>query len=238
LRSHGRNTLDRSTPCLTRHHHTLCRHGEQLILSARERGASTMAGRRDDRDAESDLVCKRFSGRDALRDRCCFEMTLQMGFRLSVRLSIRVGQGYPLGTVVDEPSSDRRPGKGGRAGKASGRPVPVFAPAKPHILAWLQRMASTLKVQDPKKVTITAQRGRSRHRSPRPRPEDGGQWPMNSPQAPLTSTCPLQCPAPSPARRGHACQVGGTCLHLPLQALGHPTLRDAVGAPPLRGLDR
>jgi integrase len=63
-------------------------------------------------------------------------------------LSIRVGQVYQYGRVVDEVSIDRKHMKGGKAGKASGRTLPIFAATKPHILAWLQRMAGMLKVQD------------------------------------------------------------------------------------------
>ncbi len=111
-----------------------------------------MAGMRDYTDDELELVCNSFGGRYALRDRCYFEMALQMGLRVSEMLSIRVGQVYQFGKVMDEVSIDRRFMKGGRAGKASGRTLPVFAATKPHILAWLQRMASMLKVKDVKDI--------------------------------------------------------------------------------------
>jgi hypothetical protein len=52
-----------------------------------------MAGMRDTSAAEIDLGRQSFSGRDARRDRGCFEMALQLGLRLSVRRSIRVGRG-------------------------------------------------------------------------------------------------------------------------------------------------
>ena len=107
-----------------------------------------MAGMRDYTDDELDLVRQSFGGRYALRDRCYFEMALQIGLRVSEMLSITVGQVYQYGRVVDELSIDRKHMKGGKAGKASGRTIPVFAPTKPHILAWLQRMAAMLQVKD------------------------------------------------------------------------------------------
>jgi len=109
-----------------------------------------MAGMRDYSDAEIDLVRKSFSGRYALRDRCYFEMALQMGLRVSEMLSLTVGQVFQYGKVVDEVSIERKHMKGGKAGKASGRTLPVFASTKPHLLAWLQCMTRILNVKDPK----------------------------------------------------------------------------------------
>jgi site-specific recombinase XerD len=114
-----------------------------------------MAGMRDYTDVEIDLVRKSFSGRYALRDRCYFEMALQMGLRVSEMLSLTVGQVYAYGKVTDEVSIDRKHMKGGRAGKASGRTIPLFPATQPHILAWLQRMTSMLKLQDPKDLDPT-----------------------------------------------------------------------------------
>ena len=99
-----------------------------------------------------DLVRKSFSGRYALRDRCFFEMALQMGLRVSEMLSLTVGQVYQYGKVVDEVSIERKHMKGGKAGKASGRTIPLFPETHPHILAWLQRLAGMLKVQDSKAI--------------------------------------------------------------------------------------
>jgi site-specific recombinase XerD len=109
-----------------------------------------MAGMRDYSDEEIALVRKSFSGRYALRDRCYFEMALQMGLRVSEMLSLTVGQVYQYGKVVDEVSIERKHMKGGKAGKASGRTIPLFPETHPHILAWLQRMATMLHVKDPK----------------------------------------------------------------------------------------
>jgi site-specific recombinase XerD len=110
-------------------------------------GGHTMAGMRDYSDQEIDLVRKSFSGRYALRDRCYFEMALQMGLRVSEMLSITVGQCFQFGKVVDEVSIDRKHMKGGKAGKASGRTIPLFPETHPHILAWLVRLAAMLKVE-------------------------------------------------------------------------------------------
>jgi hypothetical protein len=83
-----------------------------------------MAGMRDYTDAEIDLVRKSFSGRYALRDRCFFEMALQMGLRVSEMLSLTVGQVYQYGKVVDEVSIERKHMKGGQGVRAHHSPVP------------------------------------------------------------------------------------------------------------------
>src|SRR5215217_5588462 len=75
-----------------------------------------MAGMRDYTDDELALVRKSFSGRYALRDRCFFEMALQMGLRVSEMLSLTVGQVYQYGKVVDEVSIERKHMKGGSPG--------------------------------------------------------------------------------------------------------------------------
>jgi hypothetical protein len=100
-----------------------------------------MAGMRDDTDAELDLVRKSFSRRYALRNRCFFEMALQIDLRVSEMLSLTVGQVYQYGKVVDEVSIERKHMQGGKAGKASGRTIALF-PRHPPILwpgysAWL-----------------------------------------------------------------------------------------------------
>jgi site-specific recombinase XerD len=67
-------------------------------------------------------------------------------------LSLTVGQVYQYNRVVDEASIERKHMKGGTAGKALGRILPVFAPTKPYILAWLQYMTSMLHVKDAKDI--------------------------------------------------------------------------------------
>jgi integrase len=129
-------------------------------------GGYTMAGMRDYTDEELEIVRNSFGGRYALRDRCYFEMALQMGLRVSEMLSIRVGQVYQYGRVVDEVSIDRKHMKGGKAGKASGRTLPIFAPTKQHILAWLERLAGMLKVADVKDLDPTLPLFMSRVRNP------------------------------------------------------------------------
>lgn len=106
-----------------------------------------MSGMRDYSDEEIDLVRKSFSGRFALRDRCYFEMALQMGLRVSEMLSIAVGQVYQYGKVAEEVSIERKHMKGGKAGKASGRTIPLFPETHPHIVAWLTCLAAMLKVE-------------------------------------------------------------------------------------------
>jgi hypothetical protein len=113
-----------------------------------------MAGMRDYTDDELELVRKSFSGRYALRDRCYFEMALQMGLRVSEMLSLTVGQVYQYGKVVDEVSIERKHMNGGKAGKASGRTIPLFPETYPHILAWLVQLAGMLHVKDPKAIDL------------------------------------------------------------------------------------
>ena len=140
-------------------------------LSGHDEGGWTMAGMRDYTDDELELVRKSFNGRYALRDRCYFEMALQMGLRVSGMLSLTVGQVYQYGKVVDEVSIDRKHMKGGKAGKASGRPIPFFPETHSHILAWLKRLAAMLKVKDPKAIepaiTLFLSRVRNKDGSPR-----------------------------------------------------------------------
>src|SRR5215475_4943613 len=111
-----------------------------------------MAGMRDYTDAELEMILKSFRGRYQLRDRCFFEMALQMGLRVSEMLSLSVGQVYQYGKVVDEVSIERKHMKGGKAGKASGRTIPLFPETHPHILAWLQRLAGMVHVMDAKAI--------------------------------------------------------------------------------------
>jgi site-specific recombinase XerD len=125
-----------------------------------------MAGMRDYTDEKLEIVRKSFGGRYALRDRCYFETALQTGLRVSEMLSIRVGQVYQYGKVVDEISIDRKHMKGGKAGKASGRTIPLFPETQPHILAWLQRLASMLHVQDPKDIPADTPLFMSRVKNP------------------------------------------------------------------------
>jgi hypothetical protein len=94
-----------------------------------------MPAMRDFTSEEITLLRKSFSGRYALRDRCYFEMGLQMGLRVSEELSILVGWVYRDRHVQNEVVIPRRYMKGGKAGKADGRVVPIFDETKPHILA-------------------------------------------------------------------------------------------------------
>ena len=70
-------------------------------------------------------------------------MALQMGLRVSEMLSLTVGKVYQDGKVVEEVSIERKHMKGGKAGKASGRTIPLFPETHPYILAWLVAPATT-----------------------------------------------------------------------------------------------
>src|SRR4029450_3480686 len=137
-----------------------------------------MAGMRDYSEAEIDLVRKSFSGRYALRDRCFFEMALQMGLRVREMLSLTVGQVYQYDKVVDEFSIERRHMKGGKAGKASGRSLLGFARTQLHMLGWLQGMTKMLKVKDMKDIDPSIPLFMSRVRN-----KDGSQRTISREQA-------------------------------------------------------
>jgi integrase len=105
-----------------------------------------MAGARDYTDEEIDLVRQSFSRRYTLRDRCFFEMSLQMGLRVSEMLSIRVGHVFQYGRIVEQISIDRKHMKGGKAGKASGRTIPLLPGTHGYLMSWLRNLARMLKV--------------------------------------------------------------------------------------------
>jgi len=108
-----------------------------------------MSGTLDYTDAEIELVSQSFSGGYARRDRCFFELALQTSPRVSELLSLTVGQVFQCGKVVDELHIARKHLKGGKAEKASGRVIPPFPETHPHILAWLQCLATMRKVKAP-----------------------------------------------------------------------------------------
>jgi site-specific recombinase XerD len=68
-----------------------------------------------------------------------------MGLRVSEMLSLTVGQVYQYGKIVDEVSIERRNMKGGKAGKAAGRTIPLFPETHVHVQAWLERLAILVK---------------------------------------------------------------------------------------------
>ena len=70
-----------------------------------------MAGMRDYTDDELELVRKSFGGRYMLRDRCYFEMALQMGLRVSEMLSITVARLWPFFSKPDSGAKPFIPGK-------------------------------------------------------------------------------------------------------------------------------
>jgi site-specific recombinase XerD len=98
-------------------------------------------------------------------------MSLQMGLRVSEMLSITVSQVFQFGKVTEEVSIERKHMKGGKAGKVSGRTIPLFPETHPHILAWLQRLAGMLKVKASKDLDpatpVFLSRVRNKDGSPR-----------------------------------------------------------------------
>jgi hypothetical protein len=85
-----------------------------------------MTGMRDYSDAEIDRIRRTFSGRYALRDRCFFEVALQMGLRVCEMLSLTVEQVYQYGKVVDEVSIEPKHMKRARRGRPQAGRFPSF----------------------------------------------------------------------------------------------------------------
>ena len=100
----------------------------------RDGGADTMKGCRPLTDGELALVHKSFGGTYAARDRALFILGVKSGFRISELLSLRVGDVYQQGRVVDRVTVPRRHMKR----KMEGRTVLLHPEAKTALAAWLQ----------------------------------------------------------------------------------------------------
>jgi integrase len=96
-----------------------------------------MKGCRPLQDEELLLVSRSFGGTYAARDRALFTLGVKTGFRIAELLSLRVGDIWQYGTIVDYLTVERRHMKGGKAGRTSSRTIPLHPEAKAALAAWL-----------------------------------------------------------------------------------------------------
>jgi integrase len=95
-----------------------------------------MKGCRPLTDTEVALVQASFGGRYATRDRALFLLGVKSGFRISELLSLRVGDVYQHGHVVDRVTVQRRHMKK----KLESRTVPLHPDAKAALATWLMTL--------------------------------------------------------------------------------------------------
>jgi integrase len=95
-----------------------------------------MKGCRPLSDDEVELLQCSFGGTYGSRDRALFLLGVKSGFRISELLSLRVGDVYQHGRVVDRVTVHRRHMKK----KLEGRTVPLHPEAKAALATWLMRM--------------------------------------------------------------------------------------------------
>jgi integrase len=93
-----------------------------------------MKGCRPLTDEELAVVCKSFGGTYAVRDKALFLLGVKSGFRISELLSLRIGDVYQQGRVVDRVTVPRRHMKR----KTEGRTVLLHPDAKAALATWLQ----------------------------------------------------------------------------------------------------
>jgi integrase len=92
-----------------------------------------MKGCRPLTDAEVHLVSRSFGGTYAARDRALFILGIKSGFRIAELLSVRVGDVWQHGRVVDQLTVRRAHMKQQR----EGRTVPLHPDAKAALATWL-----------------------------------------------------------------------------------------------------
>jgi integrase len=95
-----------------------------------------MKGCRPLTDAEVHLVSRSFGGTYAARDRALFILGIKSGFRIAELLSLRVGDVWQYGRVVDQLTVRRAHMKQQR----EGRTVPVHPDAKAALAIWLLQL--------------------------------------------------------------------------------------------------
>jgi integrase len=107
-----------------------------------------MKGCRPLTDAEVHLIAKSFGGTFAKRNKALFVVGHRTEFRISELLSLRMSDVQAHGKILDSISVQRRHMKGGKAGKTSGRTVPLHPEARAALSVWLEvlqkRMGGTL----------------------------------------------------------------------------------------------
>jgi integrase len=103
-----------------------------------------MRGCRPLTDAEVNLIAKSFGGTFAKRNKALFIVGVRTGYRISELLSLTVGDVLHHGKVVDHLTVQRWHMKGGKAGKTSGRTVPLHPEARAALSVWLEVLAKRL----------------------------------------------------------------------------------------------
>ena len=103
-----------------------------------------MTGSRPLTDAEIREVCKCFYGEHGARDRALFLLGIATGFRISELLSLRVGDVYRYGRVVDRVTVARRHMKQ----KTAGRTVLLNDMARAALLAWIDALQARGQAPD------------------------------------------------------------------------------------------
>jgi integrase len=117
-----------------------------------------MKGCRPLTDEELALVSKSFGGTYAARDRALFTLGVKSGFRISELLSLRIGDVYQQGRVVDRVTVRRRHMKR----KLEGRTVLLHPEAKAALTTWLR----VLHTQAPTTPTLYVFRSRKGENRP------------------------------------------------------------------------
>lgn len=104
-----------------------------------------MKGCRPLTDPEVSIISKSFGGVFAKRNKALFVVGHRTGFRISELLSLKVGDVLQHGKILDQISVPRRHMKGGKAGKTSGRTVPLHPEGRAALSVWLEVLAKMLK---------------------------------------------------------------------------------------------
>jgi integrase len=95
-----------------------------------------MKGCRPLSDEEITLISRSFGGTYAARDRALFILGLKSGFRISELLSLRVGDVFQHGRLVDQVTVRRAHMKQ----KTEGRTVPLHPEAKQVLAIWIDEL--------------------------------------------------------------------------------------------------
>jgi integrase len=122
--------------------------GEQEVL---------MKGCRPLREDEVRLISQSFGGTYARRDRALFMLGVKSGFRTSELLSLRVGDVYQHGRVVERVSVPRRHMKD----RTEGRSVVLHAEAAAALQRWLEERAASQRL-DPAAPLFQSRKGGDR----------------------------------------------------------------------------
>jgi integrase len=111
-----------------------------------------MKGCRPLTDEEVKNISQSFGGTFGKRNKALFVVGHRTGFRISELLRLTVSDCMAHGKILDQISVQRRHMKGGKAGKTSGRTVPLHPEARAALSVWLEvltKMRGTLDPQTP-----------------------------------------------------------------------------------------